>query len=95
MNDLAPTGLNLSAATKPSFTRVIARYVFLVIIIIIIVIIISRSSTISSSGSSSSSTSTSTSTSDLSYIRDIIYVFLANELFGIDLVQSEFCDYLF
>ena len=93
MNDLAPTGLNLSAATKPSFTRVIARYVFLVIIIIIIVIIISRSSTISSSGSSSSSTSTSTS--DLSYIRDIIYVFLANELFGIDLVQSEFCDYLF
>ena len=85
MNDLAPTGLNLSAATKPSLTQVIARYVFLVIIIIIIVIIISRSSTISSSGSSSSSTSTSTS--DLSYIRDIIYVFLANELFGIDLVQ--------
>ena len=32
---------------------------------------------------------------DLSYMRDIIYVLLANELFGIDLVQSEVCDYLF
>ena len=31
-----PTGLNLSAATKPSFTGVIAKYVFLLIIIIII-----------------------------------------------------------
>ena len=32
---------------------------------------------------------------DLSYTRDIIYVLLANDLFGIDLVHSEVCDYLF
>ena len=32
---------------------------------------------------------------DLSYIRDIIYFLLANDPFGIDLVQSEVCDYLF
>ena len=32
-----PTGLNLSAVTKPSFARIIARYVFLVIIVICMV----------------------------------------------------------
>ena len=32
---------------------------------------------------------------DLSYIRDIIYFLFANDLFGIDLVQSQVCDYLF
>ena len=32
---------------------------------------------------------------ELSYINDIIYVLLANDLLGIDLVQSEVCDYLF
>ena len=31
---------------------------------------------------------------DLSYIRDIIYVLLANDLFGVDLDQSEVCDYI-
>ena len=31
---------------------------------------------------------------DLSYIRDIIYILLANNLFSIDLAQSEVCAYV-